>query len=180
MYYTKPFLFQKSALSFILRTSSQHYTGKKENLATKRMMVSSRRVCLEDTCRVPCSATWPCSAACTPAGCQPAGRPISGPGQSVSVRGGSAPCLTTWLGAPRVLSSPVPSRRSMPTRSQSAERRTRGSSPRLIAVLAGSALRVCGPSGGRGGAFRRLVVNSETRMWSHSARPGGAVCRTST
>lgn len=53
--------------------------------------------CLEDTCRVPCSATWPCSAACTPAGCQPAGRPRSGPGRSVSVHGGSGPGSTTWL-----------------------------------------------------------------------------------
>lgn len=53
----------------------------------------------QDTCTVPCSATWPCFAACTPAGCQPAGRPISGPGLSVSVRGGSGSC---W----RTLSSP--------------------------------------------------------------------------
>lgn len=67
--------------------------------------------CLEDTCRVPCSATWPCSAACTPAGCQPAGRPRSGPGRSVSVHGGSGPGSTTWLvegGGPLVSSPPLP------------------------------------------------------------------------
>lgn len=71
--------------------------------------------CLQDTCRVPCSATWPCSAACRPAGFQPAGRPRSGPGQSVSVREGSGHGLTTCLiggmgGAPvsSPSSSPLP------------------------------------------------------------------------
>lgn len=60
----------------------------------------------QDTCRVPCSVTWPCFAACTPAGCQPAGRPISGPGLSVSVRVGSGSYLTTSWWSP--VSSPLP------------------------------------------------------------------------
>lgn len=50
---------------------------------------------MEDTCRVPCSEPWPCSAACTPAGFQLAGHPRSGPGRSVSVHEGSGLGLTT-------------------------------------------------------------------------------------
>lgn len=92
-----------------------------------------------DTCRAPCSATWPCSAACTPAGCPPAGRPISGPGRSVSVREGSGSGWTTWW-----IPSACPLLSLAPLLS----------SPRLIWVLARCALRARSPSGGGGGDGR--------------------------
>lgn len=62
---------------------------------------------VQDTCRAPCSGTWPCSASCTPAGFQPAGRPISGPGLSVSVREGSGSWSTWWSPSSSPLPNPV-------------------------------------------------------------------------
>jgi len=140
---------------------------------------ASPSVVARDTCRVPCSGPWPCSAGCTPAGSRSAGRPRSGQVRFASAHGGSGSGLTTSCShAPRSRFSfkkkrenpgrpPLPAPVSFPVSAFSPTPLPR---PRELFPRAETGAAAC----------RAYYATSRLVHWLqfHSVHLGGAVCHT--